>query len=663
MDRANFKVDSLTGWITANVVFDRETRDSYQTTVIAMDQGKPRQSSSVLVNVTILDVNDHVPTLVPNEGELRFFNRGPLPTGRIGQQNTFAVAENSPRGTFLGTLVALDGDLGRNADLVFELINDSVSQYHKRFQLSEKGLLYTTVSLDREEKDHYRLSVRVSDRALVNPLTSTGTIDVLVQDVNDNSPNLVSPAGMLPLDQITPDSKPEPTVQLSVNEQPGFVVTKIRAEDPDAGSNGRVMYYLEELNGPHPISAQSQKPLLQIDPQEGDIVLQRFMSSSDLGMRYFHVRAVDGGQSDARTDSKILVLSIVDLPMGELYSKNLHASNYYPSNGTSYAFRLWSFGGPRNTVMISLLASISGLLAAILIIAIACVLKSKNRRRRRRSHGLLCCRRGRRRRTAYNGTGGSVVGPPEIVPPENRNGTNGSYMHHHQHHNPHDLSHMIQPNGTHYTGPPAGLNLSMLLEDWQPGRNGTDAAGGGLPHIYQHPHHPYDGSGVHDVSLFCSNEPNLTSSFPQYAITNSWRQTVNRSTESGLEEQPTSDSGRGGSEEDDQPNSGRKAQIVRPTMLLTNTDAFTNTDMHQTLPWQTDQNGIGCIKSDHFGSTVVDHLSPFSVNKVPLVKSNLVQEQQQQQQQQQQQLQQIYYPHYNQQQFFYPQEAEKIQCI
>ncbi|VDQ04890.1 unnamed protein product [Trichobilharzia regenti] len=30
LDRANFKIDALTGWITPNLMFDRETRDSYQ---------------------------------------------------------------------------------------------------------------------------------------------------------------------------------------------------------------------------------------------------------------------------------------------------------------------------------------------------------------------------------------------------------------------------------------------------------------------------------------------------------------------------------------------------------------------------------------------------------------------------------------------------------
>lgn len=46
-------------------------------------------------------------------------------------------------------------------------------------------------------QDHYRLKVLVKDLAPNNPLTSTGTIGIIVLDVNDNSPQFIKPPGLL----------------------------------------------------------------------------------------------------------------------------------------------------------------------------------------------------------------------------------------------------------------------------------------------------------------------------------------------------------------------------------------------------------------------------------------------------------------------------------
>ncbi|TPP62885.1 Protocadherin gamma-B5 [Fasciola gigantica] len=617
LDKANFKVDSLTGWITANVVFDRETRDSYEVVVVAMDQGKPRLSTSVLLNITILDVNDHAPVL-PYEGEMSLFHREHISTGRVEQRNIFAVQENEPQGTYLGNVLASDNDLGLNSELVFELLDDSVTEYHKRFKLSDRGLLHTAASLDREEKDHYRLAIRVSDKAETNPLTTTGAIDVIVQDVNDNSPRFVFPTGLLsPAGRILPNTSardetftraflsdyvskgnsPQPTIHLSMSEEPGHVVTKLKAEDLDAGVNGHVMYYMDELASPHIIGPHTGKPLLKIDLEQGSVILQRFMSSNDLGMWFFHVRAVDNGQPTARADSKVLALLIVDQPVGEVYAKSSHSSNYYPINGTSYAFRLWSFGGPRNTIMVSLLASISGLLAAILIIAIACVLHSKRRR-------AACCRARRRRRTNFSSVNGlNAENHVTLASNSARNGTNGSFIHQ-------DLGHVMEPNGTNYTGPSGGINLSVLLEDWQPSRSVNGGGGNGFAHAYPH----YQAVEFPGGSVFCTNESHQSQNFPQHAMDHSWRQSILLSKESGIDEQPTSDSGRGGSEEEEQANSYWRKHIDNPIVRLPNVNAMNSGELEQTSDWPGKPITIECVRP-HPNDTTIHDSSPYSVHK------------------------------------------------
>lgn len=118
-----------------------------------MDHGKPRLSSSVLLNITILDVNDHSPFVASSEAdESLLTNPIDLPLGQVNDKNLFIISENMPSNTYLGQLIATDKDEGLNAQLRFELITDQIYYYHKQFRLTPNGSLFTAKELDREEK-------------------------------------------------------------------------------------------------------------------------------------------------------------------------------------------------------------------------------------------------------------------------------------------------------------------------------------------------------------------------------------------------------------------------------------------------------------------------------------------------------------------------------
>jgi protocadherin delta 1 len=68
-----FSVDSE-GWLTSKVSFDRERMDNYQFHVVAVDHGYPRLSSSVAVNLTVLDRNDHSPKISFNTSLVHSYN-------------------------------------------------------------------------------------------------------------------------------------------------------------------------------------------------------------------------------------------------------------------------------------------------------------------------------------------------------------------------------------------------------------------------------------------------------------------------------------------------------------------------------------------------------------------------------------------------------------
>lgn len=57
----HFKIAAESGLITLAKSLDRETKDSYNITIKAVDQGSPQLSSITSLLVLVLDVNDNPP--------------------------------------------------------------------------------------------------------------------------------------------------------------------------------------------------------------------------------------------------------------------------------------------------------------------------------------------------------------------------------------------------------------------------------------------------------------------------------------------------------------------------------------------------------------------------------------------------------------------------
>lgn len=78
-----------------------------------------------------------------------------------------------------------DNDTGLDGTLTYTLQNTSLQD---KFYLDPaNGRLVLTSSLDREEIDHYNITIKVHDGS-VNPKRSNVTVYINVVDVNDNEP-------------------------------------------------------------------------------------------------------------------------------------------------------------------------------------------------------------------------------------------------------------------------------------------------------------------------------------------------------------------------------------------------------------------------------------------------------------------------------------------
>lgn len=213
-DDSVFCIDVDTGELRIIGYLDRERRYEYLLNVSVYDLGKPQKSSSRILPITVLDVNDNAPKF---EKTLA----------------SFRVTENALNGTVIFKANATDADAGDNAKVTYSLVTDT-----KDFAIDKtSGSLYVANTLDRERQDLYELKIRATDGGGRGPdyppLYSEALVRVSVDDINDNAPKF---------------SLPSYTVKIREDIPKGSVAAVVTASDPDLGPEGEVLYSSEDVD-------------------------------------------------------------------------------------------------------------------------------------------------------------------------------------------------------------------------------------------------------------------------------------------------------------------------------------------------------------------------------------------------------------------------------
>lgn len=170
---------------------------------------------SISVTLRIIDINDNTPTFNPDKKVLN-------------------ISESSPVDMTYPLKSAVDLDTGANNGITSYEFSPFSTQ-NENFELfvtndnNELGLNIKLVkSLDREVKDNFQLLILAKDSG--TPIrTGTLTVDVNIQDENDNKPEF-------------DDSVLNITVTEDIAIGKGIVT--LRAVDRDSGNNGKVKYTL-----------------------------------------------------------------------------------------------------------------------------------------------------------------------------------------------------------------------------------------------------------------------------------------------------------------------------------------------------------------------------------------------------------------------------------
>jgi protocadherin-16/23 len=203
---SDLQIDHTTGEITTKVLLDREKRASYSLVAI------PLSGENVRVVVKVLDENDNAPTF-------------PTPVMNI------EFPENTPRDVKRTLNPARDLDLSRFNTQRYNIVSGNINNAFRLSSHRERdGVLYLDLQingfLDRETTPAYSLVIEALDGGSP-PLRGQMTVNITIQDVNDNQP-------------IFNQSRYFATVP--ENATVGTSVLQVFATDSDASENGLVEY-------------------------------------------------------------------------------------------------------------------------------------------------------------------------------------------------------------------------------------------------------------------------------------------------------------------------------------------------------------------------------------------------------------------------------------
>ena len=244
---------------------------TYSFHVMATDKGNPPLQGQMEVKVHILGENNNDPVF-----DKTFYEA--------------SVSEDAGVGAVVLTVSATDFDKGANGKVFYSLLDNNMN-----FAINENnGSISLKSKLDREETSRYELVVEARDGG-VPSRTATATVNVAVQDINDNRPKI----SFIYLDKEG----------LWENSRPPVPVVLVSVADGDDDLNGYVKCQLNEGSEFFGISREPNSPEKSLSFSN----TQRFFISSTSVLDSELMRSIDVTLvcHDSPMDGKSLVSSVV----------------------------------------------------------------------------------------------------------------------------------------------------------------------------------------------------------------------------------------------------------------------------------------------------------------------------------------------------------------
>ncbi|XP_076362821.1 cadherin-related tumor suppressor-like [Tachypleus tridentatus] len=272
-EQSHFRLESTPSFdiVRVNGVLDREYISKYNLTITATDNGSPARSSTTFLIIHVNDVNDHEPVFERNE-------------------YSAVLSELVPVGTYVAGITATDEDTGINSNIYYEI---ALGNEKRWFNLDfQTGLITTAQKLNREELDFVELKISARDGG-PNPRWAHTYLKIQILDENDEYPVF---------------SKGFSNISLSEDAPPGSLVTVMSATDNDLGTNGSVLYYLDQETD------KKYPNMFELDYTFGRLTIKSTLDREKIAVYFIKVVAQDQGipSLSSTVDVQVNVLDIND---------------------------------------------------------------------------------------------------------------------------------------------------------------------------------------------------------------------------------------------------------------------------------------------------------------------------------------------------------------
>ncbi|XP_031732532.1 fat-like cadherin-related tumor suppressor homolog [Anarrhichthys ocellatus] len=261
----NFNVDSSSGVVSVLTALDREEMDSsvVSVSIKAAQTDDNLKTADAVVSVTVEDVNDNPP---------RFDQPG----------YSVTLQENSPVNAVLFKAVVTDLDQGGFVGTL-RILPESAP-----FSVGSDGTVRVKDprALDRETTESITFEIEARE---TNPPNAVEVVEVNVTllDENDNSPAFTF-------------NKYEGKV--FANQTVGMQLVQVKAEDPDAGENGQIKYYIDFGNN---------DGFFSIEENSGDVTLAKIIPllQNEISEFPLYITARDGGTISRSSSAQVKILA------------------------------------------------------------------------------------------------------------------------------------------------------------------------------------------------------------------------------------------------------------------------------------------------------------------------------------------------------------------
>ncbi|KAL3880302.1 hypothetical protein ACJMK2_032550 [Sinanodonta woodiana] len=205
VSNSKFGLQSLSGKgykVVVHDSLDRETAEMYTVVVTCRDHGNPVLSSSASFLVRVTDENDNSP---------------------VFSQSTYLeeIDEENLIGEIIGRVYATDKDSGQNGLVQYYV----AEEFKSMFQINpQTGILTANARFDREVTSNITFKVLAIDQGTPSQLTGMATVVLTLNDINDNPPRF---------------TKELFEFRIMENNLPDTLVGQLTVKDIDNGQNAQ----------------------------------------------------------------------------------------------------------------------------------------------------------------------------------------------------------------------------------------------------------------------------------------------------------------------------------------------------------------------------------------------------------------------------------------